>query len=111
MIISKNLLKHLPNAARAEVFQVLLEKKNIKIERIVSRGQVTPQGKWYDQSWTEWVVVLQGKARLRFYGKKKLIDLSLGDCLTIPAHVKHRVEWTSPKEKTVWLAVHIRSQI
>jgi cupin 2 domain-containing protein len=36
------------------------------------------------------------------------IDLKPHDHVTIPAHRRHRVEWTTSKEPTVWLAVFFR---
>lgn len=98
-----NLFAGLASHLSDEVFTRLLEAGTVRIERIVSRGQVSPEGFWYDQSQHEWVVVLAGAARLRF--EKETIELRTGDFVNIPAHTKHRVEWTTPHEPTVWLAV------
>jgi cupin 2 domain-containing protein len=79
-----------------------------RIERIVSTGQASPPGFWYDQDWAEWVVVLAGSARLLIEGEAEPRILAPGDYLEIPPHVRHRVEWTDGAESTIWLAVHVR---
>jgi cupin 2 domain-containing protein len=89
----------------AEVFQKLLTGKRFKLERIVSTGQATPPGEWYDQDRAEWVVLLSGAAKIRFEGARPR-SLKPGDFVLIPAHRRHRVEWTHPRKKTVWLALH-----
>ena len=53
----------------------------------------------------EWVIVLKGEAKLLFENNDEPIHLKPGDFVNIPAHRKHRVEWTTPDEPTVWLAV------
>ena len=84
---------------------------HLRIERIISRGQVTPPGQWYDGARDEWVAVLAGAARLRFEGEAAPRALAPGDWLRIPAHARHRVEWTDPEVPTVWLAVHFDAQL
>ncbi|MGH6823764.1 MAG: cupin domain-containing protein [Methylocella sp.] len=84
----------------------LVEVRHLRIERIVSMGQASPPGFWYDQPWAEWVVVLAGSAGLRFEGEAEVMVLFPGDYLRIPARVKHRVEWTAKDPATIWLAVH-----
>ena len=91
---------------REEIVARLVGSANLKIERIVSMGQASPPGFWYDQPWAEWVVVLAGAAELSFEGEAEVRVLSPGDYLLIPARVKHRVEWTSNDPATIWLAVH-----
>lgn len=86
-----------------EVFTSLLNAEHVRIERIVSHGQASPEGFWYDQDQHEWVIVLKGHAKLRMGDDQ--IEMKAGDFVNIPAHLKHRVEWTSPDEPTVWLAV------
>jgi cupin 2 domain-containing protein len=61
------------------------------------------EGFWYDQPEHEWVMVLTGAARLQF--GDRAVEMKAGDWINIPANQKHRVEWTSPDEPTVWLAV------
>lgn len=85
--------------------ETLATSGGVRIERIVSRGQSSPPGFWYDQEQHEWVVLLKGEASLRLAGCDELVRLAPGDYLNIPAHAKHRVESTSATEDTVWLAV------
>ncbi|SFI87852.1 cupin domain-containing protein [Planctomicrobium piriforme] len=100
-----NLFADLPTTLVSEQFDVLLSAGSVRIERIVSTGQSSPPGFWYDQSEAEWVVVLQGAATLRFESEDRQVELKRGEHVLIPAHVRHRVEWTTPDEPTVWLAV------
>ena len=92
--------------AGEEAFSEILARPGFKIERIVSRGQASPPGFWYDQAWNEWVIVLKGTAALRFEDEPAGRTLGAGDYVFIPARKRHRVEWTDPKQPTVWLAVH-----
>lgn len=101
-----NLLSDLPSLASEEVIEILMKAESVRIERIVTRGHVSPPGFWYDQHEHEWVLLVQGSARLRF--ESKIIELKVGDWLNIAAHERHRVEWTSPEEPTIWLAVFYR---
>jgi cupin 2 domain-containing protein len=98
-----NLFSDLPSEIPDELIETLLQAKMVRIERIVSRGHASPPAFWYDQPENEWVVVLRGAARLRF--EDDVIKLEPGDYVNIPAHKKHRVDWTIPDEPTVWLAV------
>jgi cupin 2 domain-containing protein len=84
----------------------ILARPGLKIERIVSHGHASPPEFWYDQAWNEWVIVLSGSARLRFEDEPGERMLAAGDYIFIPARKRHRVEWTDPQERTVWLAVH-----
>jgi cupin 2 domain-containing protein len=101
-----NLLRNLPEACGDEALETLLETADLRIERIVSHGHASPEGFWYDQDESEWIVLLSGAAKLEF--EDRTLPLGPGDSLNIPAHVRHRVEWTSPDEPTVWLAVFYR---
>ncbi|MGH6796292.1 MAG: cupin domain-containing protein [Methylocella sp.] len=103
---SGNLFDGAQGDARQEIVARLVESADLKIERIVSLGQQSPPGFWYDQPWAEWVVVLAGSAGLRFEGEAEVKVLSEGDYILIPARVKHRVEWTNKDHATIWLAVH-----
>lgn len=98
----------LPDAAREEVFDTIVDADNVTIERIVSSGQASPSGYWYDQERHEWVMVLRGRAGLQFEDGGEVLEMGPGDCVDIPAHQKHRVAWTADDEPTVWLAVHYR---
>ena len=95
-----------PVNAGDEAFQTLLQAPGVRVERIVSRGHRSPDGFWYDQDMDEWVLLLSGAATLRFEGEDP-IALKLGSYVDIPAHRRHRVEWTDPAQPTIWLAVHI----
>jgi cupin 2 domain-containing protein len=101
-----NLYRDLPADLSVEAFDLLLQTGSVRLERIVSRGHITPAGEWYDQDRPEWVLVLRGSARLRIEGRDDLIGMKAGDHVHIPAHVRHRVEWTDPECDTVWLALH-----
>jgi cupin 2 domain-containing protein len=101
-----NLFEAAPEDLRAERVACLVDSRHVRIERIVSMGQESPPGFWYDQPWAEWVVVLAGSAGLRFESEAEVKVLSEGDYILIPARVKHRVEWTSKDHATIWLAVH-----
>jgi cupin 2 domain-containing protein len=95
----------LPAVLPEELTQTLVESPTIRIERIISHGHASPEGHWYDQDENEWVVVLKGKARLRFEGDEEPVEMNVGDYVIIAAHKRHRVEWTTADEPTIWLAV------
>ena len=50
--------------------------------------------------------MLKGAARLQFEGDDDVLEMKPGNYVNIPAHKRHRVEWTIPDAPTVWLAVH-----
>lgn len=104
-----NLFTHLPPDQSNEAFDILLENQNFRLERIVSHGQSTPPGQWLDQERDEWVVLLSGSAGIQFQDESETRNLKPGDYLLIPAHRRHRVDWTAPGEPTVWLALHFVS--
>ncbi len=91
-----------------EFFESLLQTRQFRLERIISRGHATPPGVWYDQITDEWVALLKGSAGLLFEGEEEAQVLGPGDCLHIPSHRRHRVEWTDPNGETIWLALHYR---
>lgn len=99
-----SLFADLPTALPEELVEILAESHHVRIERLVSTGHASPEGFWYDQDETEWVVVLKGEARLLFEGDEQAITMRPGDHLLIPSHRRHRVEWTTAEETTVWLA-------
>lgn len=98
-----NLFAQIPSSLQEELTETLVNVASLRIERIVSHGHTSPAGFWYDQKEHEWVVVLRGAARLQF--EDELVELKPGNFVNIPAHRKHRVDWTTPDEPTVWLAV------
>lgn len=99
-----NLLTDIPTSLPEELIQTILDKPSLRIERIVSHGHASPEGFWYDQDQSEFVVLLQGAARLRF--EDEFVEMKTGSFINIPAHRRHRVEWTDPQQPTIWLAVH-----
>lgn len=104
-----NIFQNLPANLDQEYFEDLFQNANLTIERIISKGHSTAENHWYDQEQDEWVILLQGKATLRFKNEEKLVILNPGDYLLIPAHRQHRVEWTDPKSESIWLAFHFRN--
>ncbi len=102
----QNLFTNIPDAFSKEIFEKLAGTNAFKLERILSKGQATPAGEWYDQEKSEWVLLLKGSAAIRFENEAEIIELHPGDYLTIAPHQKHRVEWTDKQEPTVWLALH-----
>ena len=102
---AKNLFANVPTTFPEELIEILAENPHVRIERIVSTGHASPEGFWYDQDEAEWVVVLKGEAKLLFEDDDEPTTMWPGDHVLIPTHRKHRVEWTTPDEPTVWLAV------
>ena len=98
------MIANLPPKLPDELFTTLCKAAIVRIERIISHGHTSPEGFWYDQGQHEWVIVLKGAARLRF--EDGVIEMKPGDFVNIPAFKKHRVDWTTPDEPTVWLGVH-----
>ena len=105
MTAATNLFADLPTDLAQEVFTTLLDTGGVRIERIVSQGQSSPEGFWYDQPEAEFVLLLAGAARLRFADEDEERTLGAGDWVHIAAHRRHRVAWTDPEHPTVWLAV------
>jgi len=105
-MITGNLFENVPQRLSEEQIVQLLSAANLRIERIVSTGQATPLGTWYDQDRAEWVLVLAGSAGLVFEGETEPIRLDPGSYVHIAAHTRHRVAWTDESAPTVWLAIH-----
>ena len=101
----ENIFKDIKIDKENEQFFDLIKKDDIRIEKIVSNGQVSPKDFWYSQDENEFVIVLKGEAILEFENCDD-IRLKEGDYLNIPAHTKHRVSWTKENEETIWLAIH-----
>ena len=87
-----------------EITEIITQGNFLRIERIFSFGQTTPDGFWYDQSEHEFVLVLQGEAKILFEDKQEQL-FKTGDYIHIPAHVKHRVTYTSSEPVCIWLAI------
>jgi len=100
-----NIFADIPDNLETELFERLAGGGQVTIERIISRGHASPASGWYDQETSEWVIVLRGEARLSFEDRASVL-LRAGDYLNLPAHRKHRVDWTAPDRETVWLTVH-----
>jgi cupin 2 domain-containing protein len=98
-----NTFDDLPQHLPKEVVQTLIRAADVRIERIISHGHASPADFWYDQPQHEWVIVLKGAARLQF--EDGMVEMKVGDFINIPAFKKHRVDWTTPDEPTVWLGV------
>lgn len=100
-----NIFELIPDNLDKEVFELLVQNECVKIERIISKGHTSSGSDWYDQEQNEWVMILKGEAIISFENEKD-IELKAGSYINIPAHKKHKVNWTTPKTETIWLAVH-----
>jgi len=105
-MIPKNIFEKIPEHIPAELVDIIFETQGVKIERIVSKGHASPSGFWYDQDRNEYVLLLKGSAGLLFEGEEDALVMHPGDYVDIPAHTRHRVEWTDHDQETVWLAVY-----
>lgn len=95
-----------PGPLAEELFDSLVQMPRLRVERIVSTGQTTPEGVWYDQAHDEFVLLVAGAAQVRIDGESRDRELAPGDWLLLPAHCRHRVTWTQAAPPTIWLAVH-----
>ncbi len=102
----KNIFTNIREQIPDEIFEELVKTEHCKIERIISRGHSTADDYWYDQAKNEWVIILKGSAGFLLEGNSKVVVMKPGDYINIPAHRRHRVEWTDPDEETIWLAIH-----
>jgi cupin 2 domain-containing protein len=105
-----NLFAQIPAHLAEELVEPILGGNSVRIERIVSCGQTSPEGFWFDQEESEFVVLFAGAARMRFEGEEPFA-MTPGDYINIPAHRRHRVEWTTPEEPTIWLAVRLTNML
>jgi cupin 2 domain-containing protein len=101
----ENIFEEIRRQLAEEQADALLVRPGLRIERIVSTGQASPPGFWYDQPRDEWVIVLRGDAGLLIEGETER-RLGPGDFVFLPARKRHRVTFTAADEPTVWLAVH-----
>ena len=109
-ISMNNLFSNIPTDLSEEVVETLLKTKSLRIERIVSHGHASAEDSWYDQHQHEWVLLLRGEAKLQFEDDTELLSMKPGDYTNIPAHRRHRVEWTTPTEPTIWLVILYASE-
>ena len=100
-----NLFADIPAILPEELTETLLKTEGLRLERIVSRNHCSAEDFWYQQDEHEWVMVVQGVARLQFDGERQQLELKAGDYLTIPAGVRHRVSWTSADPDCIWLCL------
>jgi cupin 2 domain-containing protein len=105
-INKKNLFAGVPDHLKDELIETIFQTANFRMERIVSLGQHSAEGFWYDQSDNELVILLKGSATLCFEDQSQFISMNPGDYLHIAKNVRHRVEWTDPDQETIWLAVY-----
>src|SRR5262249_10190172 len=103
-----NLFENIPGMLPEELIEVLHQSGAVRIERIVSREHSSPPDFWYEQEEDEWVLLLDGTAGLRIEGEEQIISMKPGDAMLLPAHKRHRIEWTDAKCDTIWLAIHVR---
>ncbi len=101
----KNIFEIKEVISSKEVIETILESKNIRIERIVSNGEISPKDFWYNQDNDEWVCLIQGTAIIEFEEEEE-VKLKEGDYLLIPAHKKHRVSFVSKNPNCIWIAIH-----
>jgi cupin 2 domain-containing protein len=103
---AENIFSEIPGESGDELFETVIRTEGFKLERIISAGHRSPEGFWYDQEQEEWVILLRGRAGLRFEGEDEILEMNPGDYIHIRAHQRHRIEWTDPAGKTIWLAIH-----
>ena len=101
-MLKGKLSEALPETLPAEVSEVLVSRRGVKFERIVSYGHASPPDFWYDQEQHEFVLLVQGHAVLEFEDAGQ-VELGPGDWIQIDAHVRHRVHSTAPDTTTLWL--------
>ena len=100
-----NLFNKIPKHIKKEIFDVLVKRPGLSIKRILTQGQTTD---WLKQDTIEWVVLLAGSAKLLLEDGNRQVSMKSGDYVQIPAGCRHRVSWTDPRQKSVWLAVHYK---
>lgn len=105
MMEKSNIFSNIPTNLDDELFEDIINKESFKLQRIISQGHTTPEGEWYDQDEDEWVMLVSGEAVLSFFDNED-VHLKAGDYINIRAHKKHRVSWTKPDAKTIWLALY-----
>ncbi|MFC1665375.1 cupin [Pseudomonadota bacterium] len=101
-----NIFEAIPADIPSEIFEDLIRNANFRLERIVSHGHASPDNEWYDQDDDEWVLLIEGSAQIEFQTDRRIANLTKGSILNIPAHSKHRVNWTQKENPTIWLTIH-----
>lgn len=103
-----NLFKIPVSQSDDEQIEVLFEDSSVRVERIISMGQISPAGFWYQQEEDERVAILQGEAILRV--QDSFVHLLQGDTYFLPALLKHRVEFTSKDPACIWLCLFTKKR-
>ena len=104
MTEKRNIFSDLPVSLPDEIMETIVSSGNCRVEKIVSTGQASPLGFWYDQEESEWVLLLRGSATVTFEGEGD-VQLLPGDHINIPPHKRHKLKETAKDEPTVWLCV------
>ena len=94
-------IEKLPGIREDELVDILKENENVRIERIISTGQVSD---WMIQERNEYVVLLQGNAIIEFNDKK--VEMKDGDTLLIEKKERQRVSYTSESPCCIWFCIH-----
>lgn len=100
-----NIFSAIPADLSTEQYQNIVQSRNVKIERIISKGHCSPESGWFEQAYCEWVMVLKGGATIAFEDGFS-VTLKEGDYFEIASFRKHKVIWSDPDVETIWLAVH-----
>jgi cupin 2 domain-containing protein len=98
MVAPANIFANIPAALADEQFTALWSTDTIRVERIISHGQASPPGFWFDQKHAEWVLVLQGAALLVFEGTS-IRSRSSAATIFISRHM-HDTGWSGPIRTT-----------
>ncbi|OMH39100.1 cupin domain-containing protein [Motiliproteus sp. MSK22-1] len=104
-IDTQNLFENIPEQLPDELISILLNQAGLRLERIVSKGHSSATDFWYQQEQNEWMLLIQGQARLEFETPSRKLHLNAGDYLNIPANIRHRVDWTSSDPEAIWLCI------
>ena len=94
-------IEKLPEIEEEEIVDILKENEDVKIERIISTGQVSD---WMVQEKREYVLLIQGNAVIEF--NDKTVEMKSGDTLFIEKSERHRVVYTSESPCCIWFCVH-----
>lgn len=100
----KNVFESISGEVKQELCENIVSSRDVRVERIISKGHTSPKSGWYDQDKNEWVMILKGSGTLVFENGED-VQLNPGDYMTIPKNTKHKVSWTDPESITIWLAV------
>lgn len=66
MIEKYNIFDEILIDKNEEIFFEIFKNEKIKIEKIVSNGQKSPDNFWYEQEESEYILLLEGFAILQF---------------------------------------------